>query len=408
VSWRYSIHSNARVARDGAYGFADQLSLAGERAARAAIGACPVYRPTPLRRLDHAARDAGVHRVWYKDEANRFGLGSFKALGGAYAVAQLLAESVSARLGRSVPIAELAGKTHVSLTGAVTVACASDGNHGRSVAAGARLFGCRCVIFLHGGVSPGRAQAISELGAQVVRTPGVYDDSVRLASETCDREGWILVSDTAGDGGAAGRSTPLAVMQGYAVLAAEVLEQLDAQGEAPPTHVILQGGVGGLAAAMVAHFWEALGPSGRPTFIVVEPERADCLLQSAIAGDPRLASSADLDTVMAGLACGEVSRVAWPIVQAGVRYFMTVEDAATVAAMRVLAATPDGQITAGESGAAGLAALLALTADRAHEPRPADLTESSRVLLIGTEGATDPVIYGRLIEAANETAEARG
>lgn len=395
MAWRYAIHANGKVRRGEPYGFGARLSLAAARDARALIAACPAYRVTPLRRLDEVARAVGVAEVWYKDEASRFGLGSFKALGGAYAVALALAERLS-RDGPPVDAADLAaggGRAAASLT----VACASDGNHGRAVAAGARRFGARCVVFLHEGVSPGRADAIRDLGATVVRTPGAYDQSVHHAAETCAQRGWILVSDTAETDT---DPRPLRVMQGYTVLAAEVLDELAALSEKPPTHVMLQGGVGGLAAAMVAHFWEALGGAHKPTFIVVEPERADCLLQSARAGEPRPASTTDLETVMAGLSCGEVSRVAWPLLEAGVEYFMTVADAAAVAAMRLLADVSNGEIVAGESGAAGLAGLLALRPAGARGPVPGDLRPTSRVLLIGTEGATDPAIYRQLTGGA--------
>lgn len=180
----------------------------------------------------------------------------------------------------------------------------------------------------------------------------------------------------------------------------ELLEQLREQGDGMPKHVFLQGGVGGMAAAVVAHFWETSGSSRLPTFIVVEPRRAACLLQSAVMGRPTPITG-DLETVMAGLACGEVSPLAWRILQSAVEYFMTIEDAAAIESMRLLARGETGAepIVAGESATAGLAALLQFPQDGPNSSlrRQMSLDERSRVLLFGTEGATDPVLYRALV-----------
>ncbi len=244
-------------------------------------------------------------------------------------------------------------------------------------------------------MSRGREQAITDLGAFVIRTPGNYDDSVREAMGTARSNGWHVVADTSND--PADEMSAL-VMQGYASLVIETLEQLRSAGDALPTHVFLQGGVGGLAAAVVSYLWEELGAGLAPVFIIVEPSRADCLYQSAINGRPTPAKG-DLNTLMAGLSCGEVSRVAWPILEAGVEFFMTVPDLAAIDCMRLLrrGALGGGSIIAGESGVAGLAGLLAATNDPEGQLlRRLRLNASSTVLLIGTEGATDPEIYERL------------
>jgi diaminopropionate ammonia-lyase len=335
----------------------DVITLAGWRAAREEIASWPGYAPTPLREL----ADLGFASVHYKDEGSRFGLGSFKALGGAYALKKLVAAH-GAR---------------------ITVCCATDGNHGRSVAWGAQRSGCRCVIFLHERVSRGREEAIRALGAEIVRTPGTYDDAVRAAARAAGDLGWFVVSDTSYPGYA---EIPVDVMHGYTVMAGEILEQIPA----PPTHVFLQGGVGGMAAAVAGHFVER---GLDPVFIVVEPEQANCLQRSARAGVPTPVPG-DHDTLMACLACGEVSEVAWPLLRDRVRFFQTVPDEAAAAAMRFLARQG---IAAGESGGAGLAGLLWLTAE---ERAQAGLGADSRVLLIGTEGPTDPEIYRRVVEPA--------
>ena len=323
-------------------------------------------------RLPFLASALGLGAVLLKDEGERFGLRSFKALGGAYAVRRLLAR-------RPGPPAN------------IVVTCATDGNHGRAVAWGASLFGCRAVIYLHENVSQAREEAISAYGAQIVRTQGNYDDSVRQSAADAADNGWFVVSDTAWPGY---EDIPRDVMQGYSVMVREAMAQIAAKQQ--PTHVLVQGGVGGLAAAVLSHLWESLG-AARPFFIVVEPERANCLFRSAQAGT-RIAVTGALDTVMAGLACGEPSTLAWRILERGADAFLSIEDEWALAAMRRLANPGGGDtpIVAGESGGAGLAGLLALC----FQPRLvnlAGLNASSRVLVFNTEGATDPGLYEQIV-----------
>jgi diaminopropionate ammonia-lyase len=248
------------------------------------------------------------------------------------------------------------------------------------------------VIFLHEGVSTAREAAITELGAAVVRTSGNYDDSVRIAADTARAKHWEIISDTTWPGY---ETVPAIVMQGYGVLVLEILEQLREQDAQMPTHVFLQGGVGGLAATVSGLLWEALG-SAAPVFVAVEPESADCLFQSALAGHPASASG-DMDTVMAGLSCGEVSIIAWEILQACAEFFMTIPDEAAIDSMRLLArgAFGDPPIIAGESATPGLAALLNIAA--AGKSAQLRMNKHSCALVIGTEGATDPEIYRRLV-----------
>ncbi|WP_249205020.1 diaminopropionate ammonia-lyase, partial [Achromobacter sp. Marseille-Q0513] len=342
-----------------------QLDVLGGQAyasAEAQIRNWPGYQPTPLRDLSGLARAVGVAGIRYKDEGGRFGLGSFKALGGAYAVSRQLLRELAARLGRDdLSVDDLLSGRYRELTQSITVTCATDGNHGRSVAWGAQRFGCQCVIYIHATVSEGRKHAIEQYGAQVVRTAGNYDDSVRQAAEDAARFGRHVVSDTSYPGY---MEVPKDVMQGYAVMADEALRQCREAGELP-THVFLQGGVGGLAAAVCAHFWEQLGER-RPRFIVVEPDKAACLYESARAGEP-VAVHGDLDTVMAGLACGEVSLLAWEVLHPGAQAFLTVDDEAALQTVRLLASGRygDGPVVAGESAVAGLTGCLAALADPA-------------------------------------------
>jgi len=373
------------------------LNIAGEQAATAEIATWPGYAPTPLIGLGKIAAGCGLDRVWYKDEAGRFGLGSFKALGGAYAVLRLIQRQLAQGDGtETVGSVDLITGRYGEKTAAITVTCATDGNHGRSVAWGAQQFGCNCVIYLHAAVSQGREDAIAHYGAKIVRVAGNYDDSVRQAARDAGENGWFVVSDTSYPGY---MDIPRDVMQGYTVMVAEAISQLP-DGERP-THTFIQGGVGGLAAAVADQLWEVYGTE-RPRVVVVEPENAACLYQSVRAGEP-VTVHGDLDTIMAGLACGEVSLLAWEILDEGADDFLTVPDAAAIDCMRLMA---DGEaagfpIVAGESAVAGLAGLI-LAADDPSLARGLGLGPDSRVLLFGSEGATDRGIYTELVGRSPE------
>jgi len=384
----------AAAAADAPYGAGGMPSLdaAGFAAARAEISSWPGYAATPLHALPGLAAGLGLAELRYKDESGRFGLGSFKALGGAYAVANVLRRAVQrARSGAGPTSRELLSGACADVIRATTVTCATDGNHGRSVAWGAQLFGCRCVIFVHEHVSPGRREAIARYGAEVREVRGNYDDAVRHAAATAAAEGWTVVSDTSYPGY---REIPLDVMHGYGVMAAEITQQWS--DGAAPTHVFAQAGVGALAAAVCASFWLHWG-ARRPRFVVVEPAPADCVLRSLEAGRP-VAVGGALDTVMAGLACGEVSELAWEVLREGADVAIALDDEWALQAMRTLAAPTAGDppIVAGETGAAGLAALLAAGA-HAHVRAVLGLDAGSRVLLLGSEGDTDPKIYRRVV-----------
>lgn len=384
-----AMHNPMRAPAREAYGAArsEILSDAGFSAAQREIRQWPGYAPTPLRDLPALARQLGVGALHYKDEGERFGLKSFKALGGAYAVYRLLAQIIARRTGQaSVSAADVIQGRWKDVVAQVTVTCATDGNHGRSVAWGAQMFGCRCVIYIHATVSEGRRAAIARYGAEVVRVPGNYDDSVRHADAQARANGWTVVSDTTYEGY---RDIPIDVMHGYGVMSREIIGQI---GDAPPTHVFVQAGVGALAASVAAAFWLAWGER-RPRLVVVEPIQADCYLRSAQAGSP-VAVTGALDTVMAGLACGEVSPAAWEIVAAAASSYVALDDRFALDAVRLFANPQPGDpaIVSGETGAAGLAALIAA---REHDALRAMLAldASSRVLLLGSEGDTDPEIY---------------
>ncbi|OEE82642.1 diaminopropionate ammonia-lyase [Enterovibrio norvegicus FF-162] len=366
------------------------LSVKNAEQAIASISQWPGYQVTPLHALSDMAASAGVSQLWYKDESQRFGLKSFKALGGAYAVARQLQWVLSERFGKTPAIADLLAGKWQSEVSAIVVSCATDGNHGRSVSWGAQMFGCGCVIYVHRDVSEGRKQAMEAFGANVIRISGNYDESVRMADSEAKKHDRVIVSDTSYEGY---MEIPKDVALGYTVMLAEIVEQL--KGDIP-THVFVQGGVGGLAAAVCGYFWDWWGDA-RPRFIIVEPEQANCLQQSAQAGKPVVVHG-DLDTLMAGLACGEVSSLAWSILANGADDFMTISEGAIPETMRLLAAgyQNDPAIEAGESGVPGLSALL-LARTQAELSSALGLDETSRVLVFGTEGATDPELYRELV-----------
>jgi diaminopropionate ammonia-lyase len=366
-------------------------------AAIAEIGQWPGYEPTPLRSLDRLAGALGINAVLYKDESGRFGLGSFKALGGAYAVIRLLSD----KLGMSM--ADIRAGRGREAARAITVTTATDGNHGRSVAWGARRAGCRCRIYIHAKVSEGRARAMADLGAEVVRIDGDYDASVHLCARESEANGWVMVSDTSYDGYL---DIPRQVMAGYATMATEALAQAAAQaasqGGGPITHVFVQAGVGGLAAALAARVWmeAGTGPEARlPRFVVIESEHAACLMKSARRGVPATVKIRH-ETVMAGMSCGEVSLVAWEILRRATSDFVTISDGVVAPAMRMLAsgAAGSGEIEAGECSVPGPVALIAACCNHDMRARMR-LDAESRVLVIGSEGATDPAIYREILTA---------
>ncbi|WP_109481055.1 diaminopropionate ammonia-lyase [Paraburkholderia sp. C35] len=355
---------------------------------------------TPLWTLPDTAAQLGIAQLCVKDESFRSPLGSFKALGAPVALMRLVMRLWHAH--DIDPHALINGRYADMLTN-LTVISATDGNHGKALAAAAQSIGCHCVIVLHANVSTEREQAIAAYGAHIVRIAGNYDESVEHAAQLAKTNGWHVVSDTSYDGYEA---IPRDVMQGYGAIAAEIIEQSASSMNAQPgfTHVFLQGGVGGLAAGIASYLWERAGAQ-RPRFIVVEPRQADCLYQSAMAGRATHATGS-VDSVMAGLACGEASPLAWKILEQCVDDFMLIDDADAVDATRRLASPSGGDVplVAGESGAAGFAGLCTLMRD-SELARAVGLDEHARVLVINTEGATAPAAYAQVVgESAQEVA----
>jgi diaminopropionate ammonia-lyase len=367
----------------------EALGAKGRARATDYLNACPMNKPTPLYAMPNLAATLGIGSLAIKDEGQRLGLKSFKALGGAYAVMSLILSEAEKRLRSALKPADLVSPLVKNIAATLTVTCATDGNHGRSVAAGARIAGCACVIFVHGGVSQERADAIGRYGAEIRRTTGTYDDSVREAAEAAKRERWIVVSDTSWDGY---EDIPLTVMQGYTIMAGEAFDAL----QKPPTHIFLQAGVGGMAAAVAAHSHAVYG-TACPKIIVVEPARAACLFASAIA-QKRVEIPHGQATIMGMLECYAPSAIAWEILSPLASGYVTLEEDDAIAAMKLLAfpGGNDPAIVSGESGGTGLAGLIACLKDEAAI-KALGLDQNSRVLVFNSEGATDPALYEKLI-----------
>lgn len=347
------------------------------------------HAETPLVALPALAAEIGVGSIHVKDEGHRLGLGSFKALGGAYAVIRLVLEEAAHRLGRAVDVSELHSSDVREVAETMTVACATDGNHGRSVAQGAQLLGARAAIFVHAGVSDERVAAIARFGAEMIRVDGTYDDSVREAARIAEEKGWTIVSDTSWPGY---ERIPGLVMQGYTALVREALRAM----KQPPTHVFIQAGVGGIAAAIAGHMAIAFGDQ-RPTFTVVDPARAACLFETARAGHLVTVAHGE-PTVIAMLECYQPSLVAWRILSRVADAFMTVEEDEAISVMKRLAdpAGNDPAIVAGESGGVGLAGLIR-AAGNPEIKQALSLHDHSRIFVVNTEGATDPGKYEEIV-----------
>jgi diaminopropionate ammonia-lyase len=351
----------------------------------------PGYATTPLVALPNLAARLGLGALWVKDESSRLGLPSFKILGASWATYR----AIEQRLGHSLPawssVAELAGLVGAEL-GKLRLAAATDGNHGRAVARMARWLGWDAAIFVPEGTVAARIAAIESEGATVTVVNGTYDDAVRRSAEEAG-PGCLVISDTSWPGYT---EPPRHVIEGYATICLEVEHQLAERGAAPPDVVVVQIGVGALAAATVRH-WRDASPAPARRIIGVEPDSAACALASVEAGRI-VAVPGPHRSIMAGLNCDTPSLVAWPEVSRGIDAFLAIDDTAVPPAMRALARAG---VVSGETGAAGLAGLMELCAQADGELRARlRLTGASSVLVVSTEGATDPAAYQSILASA--------
>ncbi len=345
----------------------------------------PEYSETPLRKLECLSKKLGVSNIYVKDESQRFGLNAFKGLGGSFALAKLLGK--------------LTGKSFDELkdipANSYTFVTATDGNHGRGVAWAARKLGQKAIVYMPKGSAKERFDNIAAQGAEVHITDVNYDDTVRVALARAQKEHGYLVQDTAWEGY---EDVPLSIMQGYMTMAYEAVQQL---GDAVPTHVFLQAGVGAMAGAVTGFLANYYGES-MPKIIIVEPHNANCLYSTATANDGSLHTiTGDLASIMAGLCCGEVCSVAWDVLKHHAGYYLSMPDYMAADGMRVLANPlgEDAKIVAGESGAAGFGALYELLSDENHKDikETIGLTRDSVILCMNTEGDTDQENYRNIV-----------
>ena len=355
------------------------------------------YAPTPLVALPGLARLFGVGRVFVKDESYRFGLNAFKVLGASYAIGRYLAEKLGEDIG-DVSFERLRSLEVRQRLGQITFTTATDGNHGRAVAWAAQQLGHKAVIYMPKGSDPTRLANIQSHGAEASITDLNYDDAVRLSYRMAREHGWVIVQDTAWEGY---EDIPAWIMQGYATLALEALEQLNSAGVERPTHLFLQAGVGSYAGGVLGFLSSALG-NNRPTTTIVEPDQADCIYQSALAGDgsPHKVGG-DLNTLMAGLACGEPNTISWKILRDYAHGYISCPDWIAANGMRVLAAPVrgDNPIVSGESGAVtcGILEYIMRHPGGATIRKALNLDSTSTVLLVSTEGDTSPTVYREIV-----------
>ncbi|MDB9957309.1 diaminopropionate ammonia-lyase [Candidatus Pelagibacter sp.] len=331
-----------------------------------AISSWDNYAPTPLIKLNKLNDELKFKNIYYKDEDKRFELKSFKALGGAFAVYKIANEKKN-----------------------ITVSTATAGNHGRSVAWGAQRLGLKCKIFISEFVSESRAVAMRNLDAEVIRVRGNYDNSLKECIKQSNASNWEIVQDVSWEGY---KEVPKLIMAGYTIMVKEILDEINSN---LITHVFLQAGVGGMAAAMIAGF--AKLSKNIPKFITVEPENADCVFQSIKNNKP---TTVDIkkETIMGGMSCGDVSSIAWEILKNSTNYCLTVPDEAISTTVALLAEKhlSDEKIIAGECAVPGIIALIGSFNNKEYLDK-LELNEQSNVLLFGCEGLTDNAMYQKLL-----------
>ena len=358
----------------------------------------PQYSVTPLCSLAQRAKSLRLGGLFVKDESYRFGLNAFKVLGGSFAMGRFIAEE-SGRDIRDTDYAYLTSERLKQDFGQAVFFTATDGNHGRGVAWAAGRLGQKAVVHMPKGSTKTRFDNIAREGATVTIEEVNYDDCVRMAAkEAAETPHGVIVQDTAWEGY---EKIPAWIMQGYGTMAEEAAEQLAALGVARPTHVFVQAGVGSLAGAVVGYFTN-LFPDNPPKFVIMEAEAAACLYKAAVEGSGAPAVvTGDLETIMAGLACGEPNTIGWDILRNHADCFVSCPDWVAARGMRMLSAPVKGdrQVISGESGAVGMGLISAIMQEEAYADLRKELAlgEDSRVLLFSTEGDTDPERYAQIV-----------
>lgn len=371
----------------------DFMSLENAKRVQAFHASFPVYRETPLVSLSKTAQILGVDNIYVKDEAFRFGLKAFKVLGGSYAIGNYLTK----KLGKDIsemPYERLISEEVKKELGDITFVTATDGNHGRGVAWTAGRLGQKAVVYMPKGSAQERLKNIQAEGAEASITDLNYDEAVRLANRQAEEKGWVMVQDTAWEGY---EDIPEWIMQGYGTMGYEAYTQLPEK----PTHIFLQAGVGSMAGA-VAGFFAGVYGEERPVITIVEPNKADCIFRTAKEADGKLHFvTGEMNTIMAGLACGEPCSIGWNVLRDYADNFISCPDYMAAQGMRILGnpGAGDERVIAGESGASAFGCVTEIL----RNPQYADvkeklgLNQESRVLFFNTEGDTDQENYRSIV-----------
>lgn len=355
----------------------------------------PGYKATPLERLDNLAKHLNVGAIYVKDESKRFGLNAFKGLGGIFAIASYFARKLDLDLSKT-DFQKLVDRA--SSLPKVTFATVTSGNHGRGVAWAAKLFNQHARIYLPKGSSTSRSDAIKEYGAEAYLSELNYDDTVLRVAKMAAKNDWVLLQDTAWEGY---EEIPLDIMQGYTTIVSEIVDQLGSEPLHNITHVFLQAGVGSFAAAIAGAIYQ-LYPKKSPKIIIVEPRDAGCFYQSALddSGKPQRVQG-KLDTMMAGLACGEPNPLAWMILKSISDYFILADDTISAKGMKILGnpLDDDAKIISGESGAIPIGVVHEILSHPKNRQiqNELQLDKTSKILVINTEGDTDPDNYHKIV-----------
>lgn len=353
----------------------------------------PIYEFTPLAEMKNTAKDMGLGNVYIKDESYRFGLNAFKVLGGSYSIGNYLAKKLGENIS-DLPYEKLISDEIREKLGEITFVTATDGNHGRGVAWTAKQLRQKSVVYMPKGSSKERLKNIQAEGAEASITDLNYDEAVRLAYSEAQEKGWVMVQDTAWEGY---EDIPTWIIQGYGTMGYEAYTQLKEK----PTHIFLQAGVGSLAGAITGFFSSIYGEE-RPIITIVEPNKADCVFRTADANDGKLHFvTGDMDTLMAGLACGEPCSIGWEILRDYADNFISCPDYAAAQGMRILGnpAHGDSKVISGESGAAafGCVAEIMRNPELKEIKEKLKLDEKSKVLFFSTEGDTDKESYKSIV-----------
>ena len=353
----------------------------------------PVYEKTPLAALPDTAAALGLGAMYVKDESYRFGLNAFKVLGGSYAIGNYLAQKLGMDISE-LPYEKMISDEVREKLGEITFVTATDGNHGRGVAWTANQLKQKAVVYMPKGSAEERLKNIQAEGADASITDLNYDEAVRLANSQAEKNGWVMVQDTAWEGY---EDIPTWIMQGYGTMGFEAWGQLPEK----PTHIFLQAGVGSMAGA-VTGFFSNVYKEDRPIITIVEPNKADCLFRTAEANDGKLhCVTGDMNTIMAGLACGEPCSIGWNVLHSYADNFISCPDYAAAKGMRILGNPEgkDGKVISGESGAAtvGCVAEIMTNPDLAWLKEKLQLDENSKVLFFSTEGDTDKENYKAVV-----------